>query len=275
MYRCGPGPLPPPCKVICKVTHIDSVHYSLADRPTMLLRSRSQRPASRGQAMVEFALVLPVLALLLVMAVDFGRVFFGSVALHNAARIAADRAAQTADAWPGSTGEDTTKQEQYVSRTEADLEAINCTYPPIPDPEFPGGKEDGDPTVVSLECSFDLITPLAENLLGGPVQLGAQAEFPIHRVVSAGIPDPPPPAPTCADDEGEVPAMVGQTLGDARDMWEDEGFDKVNFTPTVKSTGPPAGRNVNKIVQSQATTPVYAEGDCAPLTISVNLVLMP
>ena len=37
--------------------------------------------------------MLPILALLLVMAVDFGRVFFGWVALQNAARIGADYAA--------------------------------------------------------------------------------------------------------------------------------------------------------------------------------------
>ena len=51
--------------------------------------------------MVESALVLPILALLLVMAIDFGRVFFGWVALQNAARIGADFAAQTPDAWDG------------------------------------------------------------------------------------------------------------------------------------------------------------------------------
>ena len=47
--------------------------------------------------MVEFALVLPLLALLLVMAVDFGRVFFGWVSLTNAARIGANYAGYTPD----------------------------------------------------------------------------------------------------------------------------------------------------------------------------------
>ena len=56
---------------------------------------RGSRPRRRGQAMVEFALVLPLLVLLLVMAIDFGRVFFGWVALQNATRIAADYAAGT------------------------------------------------------------------------------------------------------------------------------------------------------------------------------------
>ncbi len=40
----------------------------------------------RGQAMVELALVLPVLALVLVTVVDFARVFYLSIAVKNAAR---------------------------------------------------------------------------------------------------------------------------------------------------------------------------------------------
>src|SRR5918992_2943310 len=92
----------------------------------------------RGQAMVEFAIVLPVLALLLVMAVDFGRVFFGWVALQNAARIAADTASQRADAWPTAEGkEEIDWRDDYETFITQDLQAANCTYPtPHPDPVF-------------------------------------------------------------------------------------------------------------------------------------------
>ncbi|MGH2463352.1 MAG: TadE/TadG family type IV pilus assembly protein, partial [Candidatus Limnocylindria bacterium] len=50
-----------------------------------LLR-RLPRP-TRGQGLVEFAIILPFLMLVLLMAVDFGRVFFGWVGLANASRI--------------------------------------------------------------------------------------------------------------------------------------------------------------------------------------------
>ena len=60
----------------------------------MFRRHASDMPVSRGQALVEFALVLPVLALLLVLAIDFGRVFFGWVSVTNAARIGANYAGQ-------------------------------------------------------------------------------------------------------------------------------------------------------------------------------------
>jgi hypothetical protein len=233
------------------------------------------RRTARGQGLVEFAIVLPLLMLLLVMAVDFGRVFFGSVGLHNAARIAADRAAQTPNAWPGSVGQDTIDQENYRSRTEADLEAVNCDYPPVPDPEFPVGKDDGDPAVVELRCTFHLLTPLAEIILGGPITLGAHSEFPIHRVVSTGIPAPPPPPPPCITTERRVPDMVGERLRDARDMWVAAGFASSSFTPAVVTTGPLAGRNGDRIVANQTTSPASAPGDCVTVSASVHMDLEP
>ena len=48
---------------------------------------------SRGQSMVEFALVIPLILLLMLIAIDFGRVFLGWVGLNNAARVAANYAA--------------------------------------------------------------------------------------------------------------------------------------------------------------------------------------
>ncbi len=43
-------------------------------------------PKTRGQAFVEFALVLPVVLLMLFASVDFGRAYFGAVGLNQAAR---------------------------------------------------------------------------------------------------------------------------------------------------------------------------------------------
>lgn len=146
--------------------------------------------------MVEFALVLPILALLLVMAIDFGRVFFGWVALQNAARIGADHAAGNAAAWPPDGPFEQMAYDDYQEVVTADLEAINCEFaPPVPDPEFPAGKEPGDPTIVTLDCAFDLITPLASSILGGPVDMTAIATFPVHQAFNQGLPPPPPPPP--------------------------------------------------------------------------------
>jgi Flp pilus assembly protein TadG len=48
--------------------------------------NRRRHCGSRGQSLVEFAIVAPVLILFLLAVTDFGRVFFVSIALNNAAR---------------------------------------------------------------------------------------------------------------------------------------------------------------------------------------------
>ena len=157
--------------------------------------------------MVEFAIVLPIMALLLVMAIDFGRVFFGWVALQNAARIAADTASQRADAWPTASGdEEEDWRDDYETFITQDLQAANCEFPlPHPDPTFtnanlgdPDDKGDhdfGDLVTVRLECDFSLITPLAGGILGDPIHLEAESTFSINGLVVVGVPDPPPPPP--------------------------------------------------------------------------------
>ena len=52
-----------------------------------------RRKRSRGQSLVEFALVLPVLLLMVLTALDFGRLFPGWVVINNAARVGANYAA--------------------------------------------------------------------------------------------------------------------------------------------------------------------------------------
>ena len=73
----------------------------------MKLPWRRTTSASRGQAMVEFALILPLLLLVLLLAIDFGRVFFGWVALNNASRIAASEAGFHPEAWKAPGNADT------------------------------------------------------------------------------------------------------------------------------------------------------------------------
>ncbi len=62
-------------------------------------KAGQHKDRSRGQSLVEFALVLPMILLLMLIALDFGRVFLGWVALNNSARVAANYAAMNPNAW--------------------------------------------------------------------------------------------------------------------------------------------------------------------------------
>jgi len=57
-----------------------------ADKPNGMARAPRNPSRERGTALIEFALVLPLLLVLTVAAVDFGRAFFVKNMLHQAAR---------------------------------------------------------------------------------------------------------------------------------------------------------------------------------------------
>jgi hypothetical protein len=174
----------------------------------MFHRRQSDAATSRGQALVEFAIILPVLALLLVMALDFGRVFFGWIGLQTGVRAAADFAASNAETWPD-------EQDLYRNLVINDMQAINCEPPPaldvngngfwdladVPDPTFEDVnangqfRDDGDYANVVLSCRFDVLTPLAGAIVGSPVALGAEASFPINQILVPAIPTPEPTPP--------------------------------------------------------------------------------
>lgn len=159
---------------------------------------------SRGQAMVEVALVLPLLLVLLVFAIDFGRVFFGWVGLQNAARIGANYAASHPDAWtspdnPNKAGQ----RDEFIAQIEADARSINCVLGASPTPEFlPAAGADrgemGSHAKVTLECEFDLIAgAIGGALLGDPLRIDATAIFPVRSGAVANLPTPvPTPSPT-------------------------------------------------------------------------------
>jgi Flp pilus assembly protein TadG len=78
-------------------------------------------PGRRGAAVVELALLVPLLAFLFVIAVDFGRVYYFSLTLQNAARSGALYASDP----------DVQNESPYASIEEAALaDAENLTPPP-------------------------------------------------------------------------------------------------------------------------------------------------
>jgi len=196
-------------------------------------------------------MLLPVLALLMVMSIDFGRVFFGWVGLQNAARIAANEAGFSPGAWTGAG--DAGEQARYRQTVLNDMQAINCAPPgggtwdvsDIPDPTWAdaGGtaatNEIGDYAVVDLSCTFTFLTPLVESLLGSDISIGAHAEFPIRggliedTPVATAAPTPTPvptatPEPTLPLPSIELdctaPELIGKTVSTGQLLWNTAGF---------------------------------------------------
>jgi len=235
-----------------------------------------RRRSSRGQGLVEFAIILPFLMLVLLMAVDFGRVFFGWVGLANASRIGASYAAAHPDAWgvPGNPGQ----RDSYLDQILADANALNCTLPgTIPDPVFPGGTDLGDSAHVTLTCDFALMTPLVSQILGGTVTIRADSIFPIRAGIAGGVVVgslPPTPTPTSTPDPSatpgptpqlcDVPGFSGNKANDAQTIWNAEGF-----TTTVIINRPPNG-NYTITTQSPAVGGQPVDCDTTVMTVFGN-----
>ena len=221
----------------------------------------------RGQAAVEFAIILPLLAVLLVMAIDAGRLFFGWVALQNASRIGADYATTHASAWDGAPDPlEASQRATYASLVLQDLQAISCDNPQVPAPDFDldgngtSDFSDGALARVDLTCDFHPLTPLAEAFLGQPLTLHSFSDFAVNRTISSGLPPPvnPPPAVVCDPGEARVPTLTGLRMQDAFDLWTGTGFTG-GYAPAV--TNP----NKNRTVLTQSLT----AGDCEPLTSAI------
>ena len=140
---------------------------------------------STGQSLVEFALVAPVLLLLTLTALDFGRVYLGWINLQSATRAASNYAANNADAW---LTNDTTRITRYRNQVLNDTANTNCTLTPgtPADPVFSDGNGDGksheigDRATASFTCAFTPITPIISNIVGSTIAVSAAAMFPIN-----------------------------------------------------------------------------------------------
>ena len=160
----------------------------------MSIAAKRQRSAhgARGQSLTELALLLPVLLLLTLISIDFGRVYLGWINLQNMARVAANYAANNPTAWSGAG--DAAIKASYQSQILADAQANNCTLPTsggtqiAPDPTFPGGTNLGGTANVGLSCTFRLITPIISKVVGnnGALTVSAAAVFPIKNGIAVG-----------------------------------------------------------------------------------------
>ena len=162
----------------------------------------ARRRRTRGQSLVEFALVLPVLLFLTLIALDFGRVYLGYINLQNMARIAANFAANNSSAWDATPNANDAKlKTQYYNQIIADAQAINCQLndtngdgtlnaddftPTFTDRNGNGDTTDlGDSGQVQIGCRFGVITPGIAAILGNSVKVAASSSFPVKTGMTA------------------------------------------------------------------------------------------
>ena len=68
-------------------------HHSTFRRIATRVHVNTRRSAARGQSLVEFTLILPIMMIVLLLVADFGRLFAAGITIESAARTAAEVAA--------------------------------------------------------------------------------------------------------------------------------------------------------------------------------------
>lgn len=118
-------------------------------------------PSERAQALVEFALTLPILILLVAIAVDFGREFSADLSLRDGAFAAARYAGMNPNDDAGIV------KAAIAAAGGLQLAAANVAISPPSTPP----RHSGQAVTVTLSYRFQPLTPLLSTLLGGGLAL--------------------------------------------------------------------------------------------------------
>lgn len=147
------------------------------DAPHMRRRSRgSRRENDRGGALVEFALVLPLLSMLTLGTVDVGRAYL----IWNQVKNAAREGANYAQLHPGRQLDDGSGRcadpANVAWRARNEAGGAGSTFSVTVTPAATGGCDPasppaaaGQPITVTVSQPLTLLTPLMQSMLGDPI----------------------------------------------------------------------------------------------------------
>ena len=146
---------------------------------------------SRGQAFVEFALILPLFLFLLLLAVDFGRLLFTYIQLNNVAREATAYAAAN----PGTddftlTGIAQREANVQAQRGESAISAaatcVDSTGGALLCKDAGGGTGAGNRITVSASETFSFLTPIIGSYWPGGLQVATSATAAVANYAPGG-----------------------------------------------------------------------------------------
>jgi hypothetical protein len=114
------------------------------------------RTSKKGQSMVEFALILPILLLIVLMIVDFGRVIYYYTTLYNAAREGARYGVVNRNDYSGMRA----ATERLIIGLDIPVDELDI--------ETTQGENPLKFAQVQIVYEFFPVTPLVGNLIGTP-----------------------------------------------------------------------------------------------------------
>jgi PKD repeat protein len=174
------------------------------------LPRRRGRRKSRGQSLVEFALIVPVVLVLLGVVADAGRLFFSYVAITNAAREGAIFGAKSPNCDVSKTGCANPNNVAWKVAQDAGSAATmtaTCLAPSgIPRANVSACLE-GDTYRINVRQPVGLLTPLVRVVFGSTIWVGAGSSALVFNPATyGGAPPPPSPSPSPSPDPSASPS---------------------------------------------------------------------
>jgi Flp pilus assembly protein TadG len=222
----------------------------------MFRKFRRGRPF-KGQALVELAILLPVLLFLLLGALDLGRVFYSQITITNAAKEGALLASQ-GGSFVANTACSATNTVMCRVLNEAkggfvEVDPATVSQIPATSPACPKTATAGSTVSVVVNAPFQLLTPFVGAVFGGQnLTVGATAKadcatFPVG--LAAATPTPTPtgtPTPTATPTATPPSCLHPVALFSwAADPLINKG---VNFADLSSDMSAPASPNVQVAV---------------------------
>ena len=156
------------------------------------------RPRGRGQALVEFALVLPLVMLLIFGAVDFGRAIYAYNSMAEAARQASRTSIVNQDpttiknvAVAAAPASGLTAANVCISIRTSTTALLDCTNA-NKNTDLCGGTNPATPDIgclvfITAKTTYNPITPVISSIVGN-LQLTSTSVGAIETVCSSGCP---------------------------------------------------------------------------------------
>lgn len=171
-----------------------------------------RRDRTRGQALVELALITPLMIVLLAAAIDLGRLFYSGITVTNAAREGALEGSYNPTSFQaGQPCNATTNRVMCRAVNEASGSFVKVAVADVSMTCTPACMTGlGNKVHVQVVGHFSLLTPLLSVFMGGEdVTLTATASAQIITPPVTGIPSTPMPTPSPTPTDTPTPSPSG------------------------------------------------------------------
>lgn len=137
---------------------------------------------SRGQSLIEFAITLPVLLLVIIGAMDLGRMFFTKIVITNAAREGANFLALHSKDYQNCVNSTCFYGTWIAIRDEGESSGVSLGYSDVDwvNTNCSAGCTPGSPVEITVTTTVDLVFSTffqSVGLAGGPIQLSSTVKM--------------------------------------------------------------------------------------------------